>query len=70
MYNMYNWRKYYRITNWTDCSVPRMTIKCALPRRRPTTPDTDTRRKSLLCVPRTPAVTRALLYNSVPFVGR
>ena len=49
---IYNWRKYYRITNWTDCLVPHMVMRTI--RRRPT-PDTDMREKSLMVdVSRTP----------------
>lgn len=67
IYNIYNWSKYYRITNWTDCLVPHMVMRTI--RRRPT-PDTDTRGKS----PdgwrfKDAVVSHALLYNSIPSVG-
>lgn len=42
IYNMYNWRKYYRMTNWTDCLVRHVIMRAT--GRRPT-PGTDTREK-------------------------
>lgn len=52
IYNIYNWSKYYQITNWTDCLVPHMVMRTI--RKKPT-PDTDTWEKSLMVdVSRTP----------------